>query len=174
MFTGLNGSGLMSMVDPLPMNLTKSHLESITQKSLTDTLAWLQCVHLCLQGSDYILLYCLGKEMALPDTLSHFKPKPGPEITLDIAIHHACLSPVQKETLQLAFEMDVEMCTLADIIISGWSNDTKEVPHPLHPCWQHHNHSLLKMDLCCMEKPSSSLHQKGRGPWYSVPVTPRH
>ena len=55
--------------------------------------------------------------MALPDTLSCFKPKPGPEIALDIAIHHVCLSLVQKEALQLAFEMDVEMHALADIII---------------------------------------------------------
>ena len=61
--------------------------------------------------------------MALPDTLSHFKPKPGPEIALDIAIHHAHLSPVQKEALQLAFEMDVEMHALADIIISGWPDN---------------------------------------------------
>ena len=40
------------------------------------------------------------------------------------------LSPVQKEALQLAFEMDVEMHALADIIISGWPNDIKEVPTP--------------------------------------------
>ena len=76
--------------------------------------------------------------MALPDTLSHFKPKPVAEITLGIVIHHAQLSPVQKEALQLAFEMDVEMHVLADIIISGWPDDIKEVPHPLHPYWQHH------------------------------------
>ena len=44
---------------------------------------------LCLQGYDYIFHYYPGKEMALPDTLSCFKPKPGPEITLDIAICHA-------------------------------------------------------------------------------------
>ena len=75
--------------------------------------------------------------MVLPDTFSHFKPKPDPEIALDIAIHHACLSHVQKEALQLAFEMDVEMCALADIIISGWPDDIKKVSHPLHPYWQH-------------------------------------
>ena len=57
--------------------------------------------------------------MALPDTLSWFKPKPGPEIALDIATHHVHLYPVQKDALQLAFEMDAEMHALADIIISG-------------------------------------------------------
>ena len=90
-----------------------------------------------LQGYDYILHYCPGKEMVLPDALSHFKSMPGPEIALDIAIHHAHLSPVQKEALQLAFDMDVEMCAMADIIISGWPNGIKEVPHPLCPYWQH-------------------------------------
>ena len=30
------------------------------------------------------------------------------------------------------------MCTLTDIIITGWPNDIKAVPHPLCPSWQHH------------------------------------
>ena len=95
-------------------------LVSVTQKSLADTPAQLQYMLVCLQENEYILCYCSGKEMVLPDTLSCFKSKPGPEIALDITIHHACLSPVQKEALQLAFETDFEMCTLADII-SGWA-----------------------------------------------------
>ena len=37
----------------------------------------------------------------------------------------------------MAFEMDVEMHALADILISGWPDDIKEVPCPLHPYWQH-------------------------------------
>ena len=87
-----------------PSTIESDHkpLESITKKSLADTPAQLQCMLLCLQGYDYVLCYCPGKEMALPDTLSHFKPKSGPEIALDIAIHHAHLSPVQKEAFQLA------------------------------------------------------------------------
>ena len=100
--------------------------------------------------------------MALPDC---FKPKLGPEIALDIAIHHAHLSPVQKEALQLAFGMDVEMHALADII-SGWPNDI--------PTGNTMSHSLLRMDLCSVEKPSSSLWQKGEGPWYSALITSRH
>ena len=117
---------------------------------------------LCLQGYDYVLHYCPGKEIALPDTLSCFKPKPGPEIALDIAIHHACLSSVQKETFQLAFGMDVEMHALAHIIISSWHNNIKESHTHYIPTGNTVSHSLLKMDLCSMEKPSSSLHQKGR------------
>ena len=69
-------------------------LESITKKILADTSAQLQHMLLHLQGYDYVFCYCPGKEMALPDTLSCFKPKPGPEIALDIAIHPVHLSPV--------------------------------------------------------------------------------
>ena len=106
-------------------------LESICKKSFADTPAWLQWMLLHLQRYDNILNYCPVNEMVLTDTLSHFKPKPGPEIVFDIAIHHAHLFPVCKEALQLAFETDGEMHTLANIIISGWPNDIKEVPHPL-------------------------------------------
>ena len=90
-----------------------------------------------LQGYDYIICYCPGKEMTLPDTLSCFSPHPGPDIPLDIAIHHACLSPEQKEAFQQAFVSDPEMCTLTDIIITSWPEDVKVAPHPLHPYWQH-------------------------------------
>ena len=113
------------------------HMESIFQKSLADAPAWLQHMLLCLQGYGYILHYHPSKGMALPDTLSHFSPCPGPDIPLDVAIHHARLSTDWKETFQQAFMSDAEMHALADIIITGWSDDIKEVSHPLHPYWQH-------------------------------------
>ena len=102
--------------------------------------AWLQHMLLHLQGYDYILHYNPGKEMALLDALSHFSPCPGPKIPLDIAIHHAHLSPDQKEAFQQAFVSDAEMYALADIIITGWPDDIKEVPHLLLAtlCNPHH------------------------------------
>ena len=87
-------------------------LESISQKNLSDMPAQLQCMLLHLQGYDYIIYYWPSKEMALPDTLSHFSPCSGPDIPLDIAIHHAHLSPEWKEAFQQAFMSDPEMCTL--------------------------------------------------------------
>ena len=45
-------------------------LESISRKNLADTPAWLQCMMLCLQGYDFTIHYCPGKEMVIPDTLS--------------------------------------------------------------------------------------------------------
>ena len=75
--------------------------------------------------------------MALSNTLSQFSPHPGPNILLDIAIHHACLSPERNEAFQQAFVSNPEMCTLTNMIITGWPNDIKAVPCPLCPYWQH-------------------------------------
>ena len=81
--------------------------------------------------------YHPGKDRALPDTLSQFSPHPGPDILLDIAIHHAHLSPERKEAFQQAFVGNPKMCALADMIITGWPDDIKVVPCPLCPYWQH-------------------------------------
>ena len=112
-------------------------LESISQKNLADKPAHLQCMLLHLQGYNYTICYHPGKEMVLPDTLSWFSPHPGPNIPLDIAIHHAHLSPERKEAFQQALVSDPKMCVLANMIITGWPNNIKVVPCPLCPYWQH-------------------------------------
>ena len=112
-------------------------LESISQKNLADTPAHLQHMLLHLQGYNYTICYHPGKEMALPDTLSWFSPHPGPNILLDITIRHAHLSPERKEAFQQAFVSNPEMPALTNMIITGWPNNIKAVPHPLHPYWQH-------------------------------------
>ena len=112
-------------------------LESISRKNLADTTAQLQCMMLHLQGYNFTILYCPGKEMVIPDTLSQFSPQPGPNLPLDIAIHHARIMPDCKEAFQQAFINDPEMRALADLIVTGWPEDIKEVPCPLHPYWQH-------------------------------------
>ena len=78
-------------------------LESIPQKNLADMPAHLQHMLLCLQGYDYSIHYHPSKEKALPDTLSHVSPHPGPDIPLDIAILHAHLSPERNKAFQEAF-----------------------------------------------------------------------
>ena len=100
------------------IELDHKALESISQKNLADMPAHLQCMLLCLQGYDYTIHYHPSKEMALPDTLSQFSPHPGPDIPLDIAIHHACLSPERKEAFQQAF------------VSNSWN---------AHSCWHDHH-----------------------------------
>ena len=75
--------------------------------------------------------------MVIPDTLSRFSPQPGPDLPLDIAIHHACITPTCKEAFQQVFINDPEMRALTDLIITGWPKDIKEVPRPLRLYWQH-------------------------------------
>ena len=45
--------------------------------------------------------------------------------------------PDHKEAFQQAFVNDPEMWALANLIITGWPKDIKEVPCPLCPYWQH-------------------------------------
>ena len=122
-------------------------LESISRKNLADTPVWLQCMMLCLQGYDFTIHYCPGKEMVIPDMLSQFSPRPGPDLPLDITIHHAHIMPDCKEAFQQAFVNDPEMQALADLIITGWPKDIKEVPRPLHLCWQHQETLTIKDGL---------------------------
>ena len=122
-------------------------LESISRKNLADTPAWLQCMMLCLQGYDFTIHYLPGKEMVIPDTLSQFSPQPGPYLPLDSTIHHACIMADHKEAFQHAFINDPEMRALADLIITGWPEDIKEVPHPLCLYWQHRETLTIKDGL---------------------------
>ena len=122
-------------------------LESFSRKNLADMPAWLQCMMLCLQGYDLTILYCPGNEMVIPDALSQFSPWSGPDFPLDITIHHAHIMPTCKEAFQQAFTNDPDMRALADLIITGWPEDIKEVPHSLHPYWQHRETLTFKDGL---------------------------
>ena len=79
--------------------------------------------------------------------LSCFSPCPGPDLSLDIDIHHAHITPDNKEAFQQAFANDPEMQALANLIITGWPEDIKEVPCPLHPYWQHQETLTIEDDL---------------------------
>ena len=122
-------------------------LESISRKNLADMPAWLQCMMLCLQGYDFTIHYCPGKEMVIPDMLSWFSLWPGSDLPLDIAIHHAHIIPNHKEAFQQAFVNNPEMQALTDLIITGWPKDIKEIPHPLCPYWQHRETLTIKDSL---------------------------
>ena len=108
-------------------------LESISRKKLADTPAQLQCMMLHLQGYDFTICYHPGKEMVIPDTISQFSPQPGPDLPLDITIHHAHIMADHKQAFLQAFINDPEMRALGNLIVTGWPKDIKEVPCPLCP-----------------------------------------
>ena len=144
----LKDSELTSAVEPLPSSQTISPWNPSPRRTWqTCGVAWLHHMLLQLQSYDYVIHYHPSKEMALPDTLSCFSPCPGPEIPLDIAIHHAHLSPDWKEAFHQAFMSDPEMHALTDIIITSWPDDIKAVPCPLHPYWQHHEMLTIENGL---------------------------
>ena len=139
-------------------------LESISRKNLADMPTWLQCMMLHLQGYDLTICYCPGKEMVIPDMLSWFSPWPGPNLPLDIAIHHAHIMPDCKEAFQQAFVSDPEMQALADLIITGWPKDIKEVPCPLHLYWQQRDSDHWGRSSPARWSTCYSSCQKGEGP----------
>ena len=85
--------------------------------------------------------------MVIPDTFSQLSPQPGPNFSLDIAIHHAHIMPTHKEAFQQAFINNPEMRALADLIITGWPKDIKEVPCLLRLHWQHRETLIIEDGL---------------------------
>ena len=138
-------------------------LESISRKNLADTPAWLQGMMLPLQGYDLTIHYHPGKETVIPDLLSWFSPWPGPDLPLDIAIHHAHIMPNCKEAFQQAFINDPKMQALADLIITGWPKDIKEVPHPSACTGNTERLSLSRTVWSCEVKHLSFLLPNRRG-----------
>ena len=163
------------MVDPSPLNLTINHWNETLRRALQIHLPSCNTCSYACKGYGYVLCYHPGKEMALPDTLSHSNPN------LALRLHRILPSTMlvhplsKRKPSNFLFEMVDEMCALTDIIVSGWPDDIKKSHTNYAPTGNTVNHSLLKMDLCSVEKPSSSCHQKkGEGPWYSAPIIPRH
>ena len=89
-----------------------------------------------------------GKEMALPDTLSQFSPHPEPDILLDIAIHHACLSTEIEGSIPTSlheWSQDAHPSPTSSSLVGP--DDIKAVPHPLCPNWQHHETLIVEDGL---------------------------
>ena len=112
-------------------------LEQINLKNLADTPARLQRMLLRLQNYDVTIKYRPGKEMLVADALSRYSPLIGPEVALDIAIHHVHITPEKKLEFQRTIQDDPLLRTLADTIVAGWPEDIKDIPKALCP---YHNH----------------------------------
>ena len=90
-----------------------------------------------LQNYGVTIKYHPGKEMFVADTLSRYSPLVGPEVALDIAIHHVHITPEKKLEFQRTIQDDPLLCTLADTIVAGWPEDIKDVPKALCPYHKH-------------------------------------
>ena len=112
-------------------------LEQINLKNLADTPARLQRMLLRLQNYDVKITYRPGREMLVADTLSRYSPIRGPEVTLDLAIHHLHITPEKKLMFQQCIREDPLLRSLADTIVNGWPEDIKDLPNALRP---YHNH----------------------------------
>ena len=114
-------------------------LEQINLKNLADTPARLQWMLLRLQNYDVTIKYSPGKEMLVADALSRYSPLIGPEVALDIAIHHVHIMPEKKLEFQRTIQDDPLLHTLADTIVAGWPEDIKDIPKALCPYHNHHD-----------------------------------
>ena len=134
-------------------------LESITKKSLANTPAQLQHMLLCPQ---------VGMIMFLAAVLVRKWPS---------QIHFPISTPKLAWELHWILPSTMPTCPLSKVKPSYWllrwmswptssSLDGLMISRMSHvysfPTSNTMNHSMLKVDLCSMEKPSSSLHQKGR------------
>ena len=92
-----------------------------------------------LQNYDLKIKYKVRKEMLLRDTLSHYAPQNGPEVVLDIAIHHVHITPEKKLEFQETIQDDPLLHSLAETIVRGWPEDVNDVPNALRPYHNHQN-----------------------------------
>ena len=89
-------------------------------------------------------------------------PLVGPEVALDIAIHHVHITPEKKLEFQRTIQDDPLLCTLVETIVAGWPEDIKDVPKALHPYHNHHDIMTVEDGLILKEKLSLFHHWKGR------------
>ena len=97
-----------------------------------------------LQNYDVTIKYHPGKEMLIADALSRYSPLIGPEVALDIVIHHVHITPEKKLEFQKTIQDDPLLCTLADTIVAGWPEDIKITSKALWP--YHNHHDIMTVD----------------------------
>ena len=113
------------MVDPSPLNLTISHWNQSLRRALQ--------IH--LPSCSACSYACKGMIMCFTTTLVR---KWSSQIHSNISCPNMALRLYWILPSTMPICSLSEMHALADIIISGWPDDIKEVPHPLCPYWQHY------------------------------------
>ena len=69
--------------------------------------------------------------MVVADTLSRYSPEDRPEILLDISVNHVYIDAEKKQDYQLTVKEDPLLGALADMMITGWPDNIKDIPKAL-------------------------------------------
>ena len=168
----------MSMVDSSPLNLTISHWNQSLRRALQIHLSSCStCYHAC---KDIIMFFTTALERKWP-SLIHFHVS-SPSLALRLHWILPSTMPTyplsEKKPFNWLLRWMLRCVPLADIIISGWPNNIKEVPHPLHPYWQHYESLTVEDGIVFhREAPIIPPSEKGECPWYlqqSYQALPKH
>jgi transposase InsO family protein len=113
-------------------------LEMIQLKNLHAAPPRLQRMLLRLQNYDVEIVYKPGKTLLLADGLSRLPGAPGePSIELDVQVNLVQFSTERVQELRDSTASDTSLAPLRDVIISGWPETQKELPHILRPFWSY-------------------------------------
>ena len=82
--------------------------------------------------------------MLIADALSHYIPLATPAIPLDVSVDHVHIIPQKRIDFQDAMHSDPTLHALAEMILSGWPEDIRDVPMDL--CPYHHAHDVLTVE----------------------------
>ena len=165
----------MSMVDPSSLNLTINNWNQSLRRALQIHLPGCSACFCACKGM--IIFFATTLERKWPSEIHLHISSPN----LDLRLHWILPSTMpayplseRKPSNWLLRWMLRWMPWLISSSLAGPMTSRKSHAHCV-PTGNIMNHSLLKMDLCSMEKPHHHPSiRKGAGPWYSAPITPRH
>ena len=150
------------MVDPSPLNLTISHWNQSLRRALQIHLPGCSTHSYACKGM--IISFATILVRKLPSKIHFHVSNPNLALRLPWILPStmpACTLSKRKPSNWLLKWMSRCMPWLISSSLDGLMTSRKSHTHYI-PTGNTVNHSLLKMNLCSMEKPSSSLHQKGR------------
>ena len=158
----LNGSEHMPMVDPSPLNLTTSHWNQSVRKGLQIHLPGCSACYYVCNGMIMFFTTALVRKW-LSQIHSHVSsPNMSPRLhwILPFTMPTCPLSERKSSNWFLRWMLRF-MPWLISSSLAGLMISRKSHSHYIPTC-NTMNQSLLRMNLFSVEKPSSSLHHKGR------------
>ena len=90
--------------------------------------------------------------MILATALLRYAPQVGPEVPLDITIHHIHIIPEKKLEFQQTIQDDPLLTSLAETIVAGWPENVSDVPKLLRLYHNHHAEITVEDGLILKRK----------------------